>query len=141
MYPGARDSEVATLLDGHRGENASTKQADAEELSVVLAAASALPKTVSDLSALQSQQIPKSKSLASLVSLTPRVQRVAAMQKLQSDEVRELRLRSAQLLARWYEQSVLHTGEQWADWEARLLKLELKLRREEHARSREEAGV
>ena len=123
---------------GSRGTSA--KSAELDQLPTVFAAAPILSQTVSDLDALQRQQIPDNQPLASLIGLAPRLERVAAVQRVQSEEENELCERTAQLLARWYEQTVVHEGEQWADWEARLSKVELKLRREEHARKREEEG-
>lgn len=133
-----RDRELASFFD-KQNENTSAQSGSGHQ-SVVLASGALIPQTVSDLNALQTQRIPETKPLTTLVSLGPRLEKALAVQQAQVLEERELRDRSAHLLARWYERSVLRSGEQWADWEDRLAKMELKLRREEHARRREEAG-
>lgn len=112
-------------------------QKGAEELSVILASEKMLMSTTSNLTALQSQHMPHTDALVSLALLQPQVERALAMSEKQWAEVEELRRRSAEALVYWYEISVLEEGERWADWEERLRRVEMAVRRKETARSRE----
>ena len=113
----------------------------AEQTTTVLGAASLYPQAASDLGALQRQQIPDNKSLANLVALGPRIEKAMKIQDIQSMQECELRDKSAELLSRWYQGSVLQSGEQWAKWEDRMSKTELRVRREEHSRRRDAMGL
>ncbi|KAL9056507.1 MAG: hypothetical protein Q9162_002882 [Coniocarpon cinnabarinum] len=134
-----RNTEVSNLLEKQRPDG-SSQAAAADQTSDVLAAKAIFPQALSDLSALEGQQIPDARQLATLMSLQPRIIRALAMQQSQSEQHEELHLRSARLLTRWYEQCVVGDGEQWAAWEERLQRVDMRLKRKENAKRREEEG-
>lgn len=106
-----------------------------------MVAGALFPQTLSDLSSLEGQQIPDARQLAALVSLQPRVANALALQRVHAEQEDELHLRSAKLLTRWYERSVVRQGEQWAEWEERLSNVEKRVRRKENAKRREDEGI
>lgn len=63
--------------------------------------------------------------------------RAQAAQQAQENELSELRERTAKLLARWHQDSVLASGERLANWEERLLDVERVIRRREVAQARD----
>ena len=104
---------------------------------VILASEKMFASTTSNLTALQRQHMPDTDALISLAALQPQVEQALAVSEKQWAEMEELRRRSAEALAYWYESSVLEEGERWADWEERLKRVEMAVRRKETARSRE----
>ena len=131
-----RNSEIASLFDKQHFE--SKPQAKENQTVNVLAASALFAQTVSDLSNLEGQHIPDARKLAALVSLQPRITRALAVQQIQSRQANELQIRSAQLLTRWYQHSVIEEGEHWAGWEDRMLRIEMQVRRRENAQRMEE---
>lgn len=76
-----------------------------------------------------------------MIALHPRLAKVELLQKSQSDEMADLRYRTAAVLQRWYEVGVLGQGECWSEWEGRVMEVEKATRREEAARSREAGTI
>lgn len=133
-----KDKEVPEVADGPR--TASTAQRD-QQLSLVLASEDEFAPLNSQLPALQGQHMADSKHLAGLVALEPRLARAQAVQDRQTREAEELRRRTAEALATWYEKTVLEGGEGWVEAERRLAHMDLGIRRAEHANARDAAEV
>jgi hypothetical protein len=74
-----------------------------------------------------------------LIELQPRIDTLSKRQEEQAREVAELRVRTAKVLQRWYEVSVLGGGEVWGEWEGRIEGVERGVRRGEVNREREAA--
>ncbi|KAL4778062.1 hypothetical protein BJX76DRAFT_363091, partial [Aspergillus varians] len=72
-------------------------------LSIILSYASAIPETASRLTSLNDTPIPDAALSASLIELTPRMEKLAAVQEQQAGEVGELRVRTARVVQRFYE--------------------------------------
>lgn len=109
--------------------------------SIVLSYASAFPETASRLTSLKDLPIPEAKASAALIELGPRLARLAERQHQQAKEISELRARSAKLLQRWCELGLLGNSECWAEWEARLERVERGVRRQEVVRERREKEI
>ena len=109
----------------------------AEQLAIIDSCATLFPTTASRLTSIQDLLIPSAESSASLVSLHPRLAKVELLQQSQSEEMANLRHRTAAVLQRWYEVGVLAQGECWGEWEGRVMEVEKAAKREEAARSRE----
>ncbi|PGH12296.1 hypothetical protein AJ79_04362 [Helicocarpus griseus UAMH5409] len=105
--------------------------------SIILSYASAFPETASRLTSLKDLPIPDASLSTSLVELQPRLDRLAAVQEQQAEEVAQLRARSALLAKRWVEVGVVGAGEVWGEWEGRVERVERGVRRLE-GRGREE---
>lgn len=114
---------------------------NAEQLAIIDSYATLFPTTASRLTSVQNLPIPSAESSASLISLHPRLAKVELLQKSQSDEMADLRYRTAAVLQRWYEVGVLGQGECWSEWEGRVMEVEKAARREEAARSRESGTI
>ncbi|KAL2868183.1 putative nuclear distribution protein RO10 [Aspergillus lucknowensis] len=106
------------------------------QASIILSYASSFPETASRLTSLQDLPIPDAEVSASLIELQPRIERVAGVQEGQAREISELRVRTAKVLQRWYEVSVLGGGEVWGEWEGRIEDVERGVRRGEVGRER-----
>lgn len=117
----------------------STTLSPAEQLAMVNASALSFSETSSRLSMLKDTPIPPTSASMQLIALRPRILKAKRIQREQSEEIKELRARSAILIEKWYELNVLGMGECWADWESRLEEAEKRVRRKERAK-REEAA-
>ncbi|KAL4981105.1 hypothetical protein BDW66DRAFT_146871 [Aspergillus desertorum] len=106
-------------------------------LSIILSYASLIPETASRLTSLTDTPIPDASLSASLIALQPRMNQLAAKQDEQSREIAELRVRTAKVLQRYYEISLLGSGEVWGEWEGRMESVDRGLRRVEVARGKE----
>ncbi|KAL4764642.1 putative nuclear distribution protein RO10 [Aspergillus foveolatus] len=106
-------------------------------LSIILSYASLISETASRLTSLTDTPIPDTSLSASLIALQPRMNQLAAKQDEQSREIAELRVRTAKVLQRYYEVSLLGGGEVWGEWEGRMERVEREVRRVEVARGRE----
>lgn len=62
---------------------------------------------------------------------------LAVKQDEQSREIAELRVRTAKVLQRYYEVSLLGGGEVWGEWEGRMERIEREVKRVEVVRGRE----
>lgn len=109
---------------------------------LILAHAPLFQQSSTALQTLQSQSsIPDPGTLAKLVASQPRLDRVRAKQDEQAREFAELRVRSARVVEKWYEDGVLRMGEKWAGWEERLRESEILVRRVEARERREREGL
>ncbi|KAL5002859.1 hypothetical protein BDV10DRAFT_181078 [Aspergillus recurvatus] len=106
-------------------------------LSIILSYASLIPETASRLTSLTDTPIPDASLSASLIALQPRMDQLAAKQDEQSREIAELRVRTAKVLQRYYEVSLLGGGEVWGEWEGRIESVERGVKRAEITRGRE----
>ncbi|KAL4737730.1 hypothetical protein BDV11DRAFT_191180 [Aspergillus similis] len=106
-------------------------------LSIILSYASLISETASRLTSLTDTPIPDASLSASLIALQPRMNQLAAKQDEQSREIAELRVRTAKVLQRYYEVSLLGGGEVWGEWEGRIERVEREVKRVEVARARE----
>ncbi|KAI9698559.1 MAG: hypothetical protein M1820_007449 [Bogoriella megaspora] len=106
---------------------------------LILSSAPLFSETTSRLTSLSDLPVPSTSSLASLITLQPRITKAARRQAEQQREIAELRARTASVLERWYEIGVLGVGEQWVGWQERLEKVERGVRRVEGVRAREDA--
>ncbi|RDW74369.1 putative nuclear distribution protein RO10 [Aspergillus mulundensis] len=105
--------------------------------SIILSYASLIPETASRLTSLTDTPVPDANLSAALIALRPRMSMLSARQDEQSQEVAELRVRTAKVLQRYYEVGLLGAGEVWGEWEGRLEGVERGVRRVEVARERE----
>lgn len=128
------------MEDGAQQESI-MRQVVEEQLPVVLSSEAMFQPAISHLTTLQTCDLPGSRAFVSLVELQPRLKRAMEVQDQQAKEVDELRQRSAAILERWYEGTVLENGQQWVEWDDRLSKVELAVRRAENVRSREKMEV
>ncbi|KAK2748022.1 hypothetical protein FQN55_004571 [Onygenales sp. PD_40] len=102
--------------------------------SIILSYASAFPETASRLTSLKDLPIPAASLSAALIELQPRLDRLAAVQTQQAEEVAELRARSALVAKRWVEVGVVGGSEVWGEWEGRVEGVERGVRRVEGIR-------
>ncbi|KAL3464013.1 hypothetical protein BJX64DRAFT_286969 [Aspergillus heterothallicus] len=109
------------------------------QAAIILSYTTSFPETASRLTSLQDLPIPPATQSASLIELQPRIDKVAAKQEEQAREIAELRVRTAKVLQRWYEVSVLGGGEVWGEWEGRIEGVERGVRRGEVNRKRQGA--
>ena len=65
------------------------------------------------------------------------MEKLSGVQDAQSREIAELRVRTAKVLQRVYEVSLLGGGEVWGEWEGRIENVERGVRRGEVAVGRE----
>ncbi len=86
-------------------------------------------------------QIPSTEAMGRLAALQPRMEELRRCQVQQAAEISVLRQRSAILLLRWYEISVLGQGKCWAESDSRLRQAERSVRQHEVRRIREENEV
>ncbi|KAJ5609597.1 hypothetical protein N7528_010164 [Penicillium herquei] len=109
--------------------------------SIVLSYATAFPETASRLTSLNDLPIPDPESSAALIELQPQMDRVAQTQIEQAAAISELRIRTAQVLQRWYEIGLVGSGECWAEWEGRLEGVEREVRRREVIKEKRENEI
>lgn len=74
---------------------------------------------------------------AGLIELVPRMEKLSGVQSGQAREIAELRVRTAKVLQRFYEVSLLGGSEVWGEWEGRIESVERGVRRGEVAVGRE----
>ena len=86
---------------------------------------------VSQLNLMQDLRVPPTEDFNALASLQPRISKVEQDYETLSDEIAQLRLRSAAILQRWYQTSILAGGDCWVQWEERLEAIEKAIRRQE----------
>ncbi|KAL3476837.1 hypothetical protein BJX99DRAFT_257960 [Aspergillus californicus] len=135
--PSIDPSNPDTELDTAQSQSQSLPEIDPKTLtSLVLSHATTYPETASRLTSLSDTPIPDAQLSASLIALQPRLDKLASIQNDQMSEIAELRVRTARVLQRWYEVSVLGGGEVWGEWEGRVEGVEKGVRREEIARER-----
>lgn len=132
------DQDHPELSTSEHDTATASKEALEAKLPIVLSSAAAYPKMVSSLTTLQQYPISDSKELNTLITLSPRLDRFEAVQTAQLQQIHDLRHRSTNLAANWYERHVLESSDQWASWEERMMHVEQCVRRKETARAREE---
>ncbi|KAF1988868.1 hypothetical protein K402DRAFT_328186 [Aulographum hederae CBS 113979] len=108
-----------------------------ERLAIVLTEAPAFQTTASQLTSLNDLTLPPAEGYAALAALQPRMAAIQERQTEQALEISELRKKSAALLLRWHEVTVLGQGRCWAEWDSRLKQVERTVRREEVKLERE----
>ncbi|KAL4800214.1 hypothetical protein BDV19DRAFT_384574 [Aspergillus venezuelensis] len=104
---------------------------------IILSYATSIPETSSRLSSLSETPIPSATLSTNLISQLPRMNLLAEKQDAQAKEIAELRVQTANLLRRYYEVSVLGSGEVWASWEGRIEGVQRGVRRGEVRLKRE----
>jgi len=119
----------------HAGEPHLSK---VDKAAVILASASTFYTAQSSLSSLEGIKLENASTLIPIVGMQRSLVRAQAAQQAQENEIGELRERTAQLLARWHQDSVLVAGERLAGWEERLLDVEKVIRRREVAQARDD---
>ncbi|KAL8824514.1 MAG: hypothetical protein Q9191_005005 [Dirinaria sp. TL-2023a] len=102
-----------------------------ELLATINSNATSYPTTASRLTSVKDLPVPSAESSAALIDLQPRIARVQLLQESQGRELAALRHRSASLIKRWYELSVLGASECWTEWEKRMTAVEKQVRRQE----------
>jgi hypothetical protein len=108
-------------------------------LPTILAAAPTLQNVSSQLLSLSESPsahgtehiVPPTASLATWAALTPKIAQLDATQEAQTAEIARLRVKSAQLVSRWYEVQMLAAGRVWVEWEGRVKKCEREVGRRE----------
>ncbi|KAM3507117.1 hypothetical protein MY11210_007273 [Beauveria gryllotalpidicola] len=104
---------------------------------IVLSAAPSFPATVSALMAVQDAPVPDPAESAALAALRERMRAVEATQRAQEAEVAELRGRGEAALRAWYEGGLLPASVATASAEARVGRVERRVRQMERARELE----
>ncbi|KAF1733149.1 hypothetical protein CRV24_007048 [Beauveria bassiana] len=104
---------------------------------IVLSAAPSFPATVSALTAVQDAPVPDPAESAVLVALRERMRAVEATQRAQVAEVAKLRGRGEAALRAWYEGGLLPASAATASAEARVGRIERRVRQMERAREME----
>jgi hypothetical protein len=99
--------------------------------SIVLAAASSFPSTLSSLTAIKDSPIPEPAESAALIALGDRMKAIEATQLAQAAEMADLRRRSEKVVRAWYESGVLDNSALMADLESRVELAERQVRRAE----------
>lgn len=113
----------------------------ASQAALVLSHAQLYSRISGQLQSLQETSVPDPTSASKLRELQPRIDKAAARQEQQANELAELRSRSAAAVERWYETGVLGMAERWAEWEERMRDVEIVVRRLEAVKKREEELV
>ena len=113
----------------------------APQAALILAHAQLYSRVSGQLQSLQETSVPDPTSASKLCELQPRIEKAAARQQQQANELAELRSRSAAAVERWYESGVLGMAERWAEWEERMRDVEIVVRRLEAMKKREEQIV
>jgi len=113
----------------------------APQAALVLAHAQLYSRVSGQLQSLQETSVPDPTSASKLRELQPRIDKAAARQQQQANELAELRSRSAAAVERWYESGILGMAERWAEWEERMRDVEIVVRRLEAMKKREEELV
>ena len=108
-----------------------TFSSTSEQLVALKAYTKSIPAFVSQLNLAQDLHVPSLESFAGLASCSPRVRELETDLAAISEETKELRLRSAALLQRWYVATVLSEGDLWLAWEERLEMIEKVVRMQE----------
>lgn len=111
------------------------------QAALVLAHAQLYSRIAGQLQSLQETNVPDPTSASKLRELQPRIDKAAARQEQQANELAELRSRSAAAVEKWYETGVLGMAERWAEWEERMRDVEIVVRRLEAVKKREEELV
>jgi len=104
----------------------------------VLATAPTFYAAQSSLSNLEGIKLEDASTLVPLVAMQESLAMAQATQRAQENELSELRARTAKLMAQWYRDYALASGERLADWEERLLDVERVIRRCEVAQARDD---
>ena len=136
-----KDSQYPEAFDPYSPSTGSSLPNQSEHLHVLSAYEPLFASAASELTSLENRRFPEGEALVSLIALQPRLQAALEVQESQAAEVEDLKRRSATVLAQWYQTSVIEDGEQWAEWERRLVRVEQQVRRAEAAKGREEAPV
>lgn len=113
----------------------------APQAALVLAHAQLYSRVSGQLQSLQETSVPDPTSASKLRELQPRIDKAAARQQQQANELAELRSRSAAAVERWYESGILGMAERWAEWEERMRDVEIVVRRLKAMKKREEELV
>jgi hypothetical protein len=113
----------------------------APQAALILAHAQLYSRVSGQLQSLQETNVPDPTSASKLRELQPRIEKAAARQQQQANELADLRSRSAAAVERWYESGVLGMAERWAEWEERMRDVEIVVRRLEAMKKREEELV
>ena len=113
----------------------------APQAALILAHAQLYSRVSGQLQSLQETSVPDPTSASKLRELQPRIEKAAARQQQQANELADLRSRSAAAVERWYESGVLGMAERWAEWEERMRDVEIVVRRLETMKKREEELV
>lgn len=129
------------LVDAHPSlfyPKPSSKSEEAElndASAIVLAHAPLFASSTSQLQSLKDLPLPPATASAALISLQPRLTAFREAQCRQDTEIDQLRARTARVLQRWYEVSVLDVGDCWQEWDGRIRRAEQTIRRQELRRS------
>ena len=134
-------SQHPNLFEQATGAEQSNALPLAPQAALVLAHAQLYSRVSGQLQSLQDTSVPDPTSASKLRELQPRVEKAAARQEQQANELADLRSRSAAAVERWYESGVLGMAERWAEWEERMRDVEIVVRRLEAMKKREEQLV
>lgn len=134
------DSRSSDLIDAGPTKGEDDVPA-ATKLPIVVASASVISTTSSQLDAIRESPMPPAVPLASLASLQSRLSHANATQEQQLEAIEWLRHRTSLVLEQWYAESILRDGDQWVDWEQRLARTEQAVRRREATTAREQTEI
>ena len=115
-----------------------SRMTDDDVGAVVLSMATLFPSAVSDLTSMSSLSVPPSEAMTALILQGPRMQRLRAHQARQARDLARLRHQSARMVERWYQTTVLGSGDCWAEWDGRVTELAQLVQRVERQRARED---
>ncbi|PNS18034.1 hypothetical protein CAC42_3993 [Sphaceloma murrayae] len=142
-------SSIAQLLRLHKNQRTDLDisrkhgheaQPKSVAATVVLAHASQLTSTTSQLRSIQDAPVPDSIGSVHVVAQVPRMIQAQDRAESQRQQMNELRARSAEIVARWHRIGVLGVGEVISEWDERLTDAERDIR-QAAARRRREAGI
>lgn len=108
---------------------------------MVNSCATSYSATASQLTLVEQLKIPDAEQSTALIALQPRLAAAESTQARQGRELAGLRLRTARVLQRWYDITVMGGNECWAEWDDRLMDAERKVRREEARRESEKGPI
>lgn len=108
---------------------------------LVLAHTPSFHTTAAQLTSLVDLPVPDSLSSATLLSLSPRIQKARERQEEQAKAIAEMRQRSVALIGRWYETGIVNMGDCWNEWEGRLMDMERTVTQAEARKKREDEAV
>lgn len=125
------DVKQELLLPSRSLDGGDTSITTADKFAIVSASKSGFLRTASSLTELKECPFPNTDVFGQLLAYEQRLTKTEAQQHELDVLVAELRLRSANVAAQYYQKVILGGGEQWLDWEERLVHIEQKIRRKE----------
>jgi hypothetical protein len=109
----------------------------ADKTTIILASSSTFEAAQARLSSLDGVKLEDASALVPLATMRKEIAAAQAIQEAQEALVAVLQERTANVLAKWYQYSILDQGRQWAEWEGRLMTVERTVKRKEVAKTKD----